>query len=222
MSEAIEELRNGRGVAETYFPTAHPFGVGPNAAPPKPEGVPSELADIVIRALDCADAWGIDLEQMVELKLAHNASRGHRHGRETRMRSKAKAAATVAYPDGEYTSPPVIAALREAFVKGWDAAWPLGERPSNAPNPVLGVEGPGEPEGLATASTASDEPTEVDRFADIAAAQFQSDLDYDGAEIKRRILITAHILAPDHPTAPGECLVCADDDGLDYREEPYV
>ena len=105
VSEAIEELRNGRGVAETYFPTAHPFGVGPNAAPPKPEGVPSELADIVIRALDCADAWGIDLEQMVELKLAHNASRGHRHGRETRMRSKAKAAATVAYPDDQYIEP---------------------------------------------------------------------------------------------------------------------
>jgi NTP pyrophosphatase (non-canonical NTP hydrolase) len=51
--------------------------------PPKPEGVPSELADVVIRALDAADAWGIDLGAVIEEKLAYNATRGHRHGGKT-------------------------------------------------------------------------------------------------------------------------------------------
>jgi len=46
----------------------------------KPEGVPSELADIVIRALDAAGAWGIDLEAIIDEKLAYNITRGHRHG----------------------------------------------------------------------------------------------------------------------------------------------
>lgn len=73
VAEAIEEVRNGHAVDETYYPENKP----------KPEGVPSELADIVIRALDAADAWGIDLEAMIEEKLRYNASRGHRHGGKT-------------------------------------------------------------------------------------------------------------------------------------------
>ncbi len=80
VAEAIEELRNGHAVDETYYPDAHAFAVGPGAAPFKPEGVPSELADIVIRALDAAGAWNIDLEEIIEEKLAYNVTRGHRHG----------------------------------------------------------------------------------------------------------------------------------------------
>ena len=49
----------------------------------KPEGVPSELADIVIRALAAADAWGIDLQSAIEEKLAYNQTRGYRHGGKT-------------------------------------------------------------------------------------------------------------------------------------------
>ena len=71
VAEAIEEIRAGRHVTDRYFSDEDSR---------KPEGVPSELADVVIRALDCADAWGIDLENVIEEKLAYNETRGYRHG----------------------------------------------------------------------------------------------------------------------------------------------
>ena len=46
----------------------------------KPEGVPHELADIVIRVADLCGELGIDLHAAVETKLAYNATRPHRHG----------------------------------------------------------------------------------------------------------------------------------------------
>ena len=46
----------------------------------KPEGVPSELADIVIRVMDCAVRYGIDLGAEIELKHAYNKTREFRHG----------------------------------------------------------------------------------------------------------------------------------------------
>lgn len=67
LSEAIEEVRNGHAVTEMHYPSK-PFvdehGVVANgyAQPPwKPEGVPSELADVAIRLLDTADTLGADL-----------------------------------------------------------------------------------------------------------------------------------------------------------------
>lgn len=59
----------------------------------------------------------------------------------------------------------------------------------------------------------------VQRFAEMAAAQFDSELDYDGAEVKRRILMEAHLLAADHPGEGEPCAVCIDDDELDGSEE---
>ncbi len=46
----------------------------------KPEGLPSELADIVIRVFDLAGALGLDLDTAIEEKMAFNATRSHRHG----------------------------------------------------------------------------------------------------------------------------------------------
>lgn len=69
VAEAIEEIRNGHAVDETYYPDGS-----------KPEGVPSELADIVIRSLDAADVWGIDLYAIIDEKLRYNETRGYRHG----------------------------------------------------------------------------------------------------------------------------------------------
>lgn len=46
----------------------------------KPEGVRYELADIVIRVLDTAALYGIDIEQAIIEKHAYNKSRPHRHG----------------------------------------------------------------------------------------------------------------------------------------------
>jgi NTP pyrophosphatase (non-canonical NTP hydrolase) len=48
--------------------------------PPKPEGVGSEAADVLIRLLDTCDRHGIDLGAEYERKLAHNRTRGYRHG----------------------------------------------------------------------------------------------------------------------------------------------
>ncbi len=67
VSEALEAVRNGDTRAR----------VDPNG---KPEGLPSELADIVIRVADYAGACGIDLDAAVVSKLAYNARRIHRHG----------------------------------------------------------------------------------------------------------------------------------------------
>lgn len=80
-AELIEETRNGHKPTETYYPTAE--GVTRSANDGivfKPEGVPSELADIVIRSLDFADEFGIDLGAIIEERLAYNATRGIRHG----------------------------------------------------------------------------------------------------------------------------------------------
>ena len=46
----------------------------------KPEGLPSELADIVIRVADLCGALNIDLDAAVKEKMAFNTTRTHRHG----------------------------------------------------------------------------------------------------------------------------------------------
>jgi len=47
---------------------------------PKPEGIGSEAADILIRLLDTCDRSDIDLYVEYERKIAYNKTRGHRHG----------------------------------------------------------------------------------------------------------------------------------------------
>lgn len=73
VSEALEEHRAGMAPYQTYY-------VGDSK---KPEGVPSELADVVIRVLDICGRWDIDIEGMVDEKLAYNATRGYKHGGKT-------------------------------------------------------------------------------------------------------------------------------------------
>lgn len=68
VSEALEDYRVGKLV------TTQREGDG------KPEGFPSELADIVIRVMDLAGAMGINLEQEMRLKMRYNETRAHRHG----------------------------------------------------------------------------------------------------------------------------------------------
>jgi NTP pyrophosphatase (non-canonical NTP hydrolase) len=46
----------------------------------KPEGLPSELADIIIRVCDVAARLCIDLDVEVERKMVYNATRNFRHG----------------------------------------------------------------------------------------------------------------------------------------------
>ena len=66
-AEAIEDARKGR-MATTIREDG------------KPEGIGSELADIVIRVCDSAGALGIDMEAELRAKLAFNRTRSHKHG----------------------------------------------------------------------------------------------------------------------------------------------
>ena len=47
----------------------------------KPEGFPAELADIMIRVADLAEACDINLEYWVGAKMAYNKGRPYKHGR---------------------------------------------------------------------------------------------------------------------------------------------
>lgn len=47
----------------------------------KPEGLPSELADIVIRVLETAEALGIDMQSAMTEKNQFNKTRPYRHGK---------------------------------------------------------------------------------------------------------------------------------------------
>ena len=71
--EAIEEIRNGKPLNELSYEKTK-YGL-------KPVGVPSELADIIIRVLDACGEWKIDIEKAVEKKMAYNAKRPRLHGR---------------------------------------------------------------------------------------------------------------------------------------------
>ena len=46
----------------------------------KPEGMWTELADTVIRIMDFAEAYSVDLENLIVRKDAYNKTRGYRHG----------------------------------------------------------------------------------------------------------------------------------------------
>ncbi len=71
VSEAFEEYRNGHALDEVY--------TNPEK-PEKLEGVPVELADVVIRICDFAQWAGIDLQAVMAQKHAFNLTRPHRHG----------------------------------------------------------------------------------------------------------------------------------------------
>lgn len=68
-SEAFEEIRNGHKMTETYYSDSG-----------KMEGVPSELADIVIRVMDICQHYGIDLQSAMEEKHQYNITRPFKHG----------------------------------------------------------------------------------------------------------------------------------------------
>lgn len=67
VAEAMEDVRNGHIEPDTRLDG-------------KPEGLPSELADIVIRVMDLAGSISIDLAHEIHRKMEYNATRSHRHG----------------------------------------------------------------------------------------------------------------------------------------------
>ncbi len=71
LSEALEEFRNGMVPDEEYFSKSKPG---------KPEGIPSEFADVVIRVFDLSANYKIDLVSAIETKMKYNESRPYKHG----------------------------------------------------------------------------------------------------------------------------------------------
>lgn len=69
VSEINEELRRGHAPDHVY--------TGPSG---EPKGIPSELADVLLRVFDTARQFNIDLEKALEDKNAYNKTRPYRHG----------------------------------------------------------------------------------------------------------------------------------------------
>lgn len=70
LSEAVEEFRDHRGVNEIYY----------RESDGKPEGIPMELADTIIRILDLCGHYGINIEEVIKVKVEFNKSRPYKHG----------------------------------------------------------------------------------------------------------------------------------------------
>lgn len=66
ISETYEEYRDGRGMDEVYYS---------NAAPGKPEGIPMEIADILIRLADLIVEHNIPIGMAVAVKDRYNQVR---------------------------------------------------------------------------------------------------------------------------------------------------
>lgn len=71
LSEAVEEYRKGMEPTDIYEVME---------APGKPEGIPIELADVIIRILDMCGYYGIDMDEAIRTKLDYNHTRSYRHG----------------------------------------------------------------------------------------------------------------------------------------------
>lgn len=69
LSEALEEYRKGHQPNETYYSDGG-----------KPEGIPSELADVIIRILDMCGRYSIDIGAMISEKHEFNKTRPYKHG----------------------------------------------------------------------------------------------------------------------------------------------
>lgn len=70
LSEALEQSRLGFTADFEYYDGD------------KPCGIPSELADCVIRIFDICGYYGIDLEDVILGKLQYNTQREYKHGKE--------------------------------------------------------------------------------------------------------------------------------------------
>lgn len=68
LAEALEHFRDGREVDEVFFENG------------KPDGVPIEVADAIIRLLGFSAENGIDIDRAVRTKMEYNKTRPYRHG----------------------------------------------------------------------------------------------------------------------------------------------
>jgi NTP pyrophosphatase (non-canonical NTP hydrolase) len=78
VSEAWEEYRTGHEPTDIYY--KEPKSAELEGKTRKPEGIPTEFADIIIRVLDNCYMYGIDIDKAVKQKMEYNKSRSYRHG----------------------------------------------------------------------------------------------------------------------------------------------
>lgn len=92
LSEALEEHRNNHMPNEIYTKCKMEeikqighggCGVCANCPANKPEGIPIELADCIIRMLDYCGKANIDIQKAVQIKHEFNKTRSFRHGGKT-------------------------------------------------------------------------------------------------------------------------------------------
>ena len=79
LAEAFEDYMAGYTVNETYYHAVE-RPVREDSPPRKPCGVPSELADCIIRILHFCGKHKIDIEAAVTEKMAYNETRPFKHG----------------------------------------------------------------------------------------------------------------------------------------------
>lgn len=88
VAEAMEDER--KGFAPDQFTYEDPISKGKftfndedlsKSVGMKPCGIPSEIADVMIRCLDFCGRFGIDIARAVEEKMAYNKTRPFKHGK---------------------------------------------------------------------------------------------------------------------------------------------
>jgi NTP pyrophosphatase (non-canonical NTP hydrolase) len=79
VSEVLEDWRRHRPMNEIVW--TKQFDASENKfIRNKPDGIPIELADIIIRVLDLCAFYEIDIDAAIKEKMAFNEARSYRHG----------------------------------------------------------------------------------------------------------------------------------------------
>lgn len=76
LSEALEEYRAGRPMEWHKNVVVSEIPLSSS----KPEGIAVEMADCLIRILDWFGKEGLDVDRIVQEKMAYNETRAYRHG----------------------------------------------------------------------------------------------------------------------------------------------